>query len=89
MPIVFPRGETLNIEYPAGMSEADYIWAALILAGAAYEVHTLRNRRNLDTLSETTRRWFQVRTPVGRAVFALGWVGFSVWFLLHVLEPWK
>lgn len=68
------------------MSEADYVWASLILAGAAYEVYTLRSKRDSDTLSETTRRWFQVRTRLGRTVFAASWVGFSVWFLFHVIN---
>lgn len=72
------------------MSESDIIWAALILAGAAFEAYTLANGKPGDTLSETTRSVFRVKTSkVGRAVFTLSWLGFSGWFLGHILDWWK
>lgn len=71
------------------METADLVWGGLLLAGVAFEAYTLRNGRSGDTLSETTRRVFRVRSKVGRAAFALGWTGFAIWYLLHILEPWK
>lgn len=67
------------------MSEADWIWAALILAGAAFEGYALRNGRAGDTLSESTRRWFHVRHPVGRVAFGVAWTLFAAWFGWHIL----
>jgi len=67
---------------------ADIIWAALILAGAAFETYALRNGRNGDTLSETTRRLFRVRTKSGKIAFAVTWGGFSIWYLGHILYGW-
>ncbi len=59
------------------------VWTAIF---AVAETIALANRRENDTLSETTRRLFRTRTSkVGRAVFAIGWSGFSVWYLLHIL----
>lgn len=71
------------------MSEADYIWAAIIAAGAVYETHALRNGRDGDTLSEVTRTVFRVRTTkAGRWAFGIAWLGFSGWFLGHTLDWW-
>ncbi|MBX9392290.1 hypothetical protein K4749_01420 [Streptomyces sp. TRM72054] len=67
------------------MNAADVVWGGLILAGAAFEVCALRNARQGDTLSESTRRWFRVHTKAGAIVFGVAWVGFSVWFLDHIL----
>lgn len=71
------------------MSHSDIIWAALILAGAAFEGYALRNGRKGDTLSETTRSVFRVATSrVGRLAFGVSWSAFSVWFLGHILWGW-
>lgn len=67
------------------MSTADVVWGGLLAAGAVVEVVALRNGRADDTLSESTRRWFRVHTPPGRVVFAVAWVGFAVWYLVHIL----
>jgi hypothetical protein len=67
------------------VSLGDVVWGGLILAGAGFEVYALRNAREGDTLSESTRRWFRVHTKAGAIVFAVGWVGFSVWYLAHIL----
>lgn len=71
------------------MENADYIWAALILAGAAFETYALRDRKEGNTLSEVTRAVFRVRTSrAGRAAFLATWLGFSGWFLGHILDWW-
>lgn len=70
------------------MTVADIAWGGFILAGAAYEAHALINKRSGDTLSETTRRAFRVRTKTGAAVFGTLWVSFSTWFLGHILWGW-
>ncbi|MER6616284.1 hypothetical protein [Streptomyces xantholiticus] len=62
------------------------IWLGWTLAFAVFETIALTNRRDEDTLSENIRRLFRTRTSkVGRAVFTVGWFGFSGWFLLHIL----
>lgn len=67
------------------MNPADLIWGGILLAGLAYELHTLRNTRPGDTLSERVRSWFATHTRPGRALFALSWTAFAVWFLIHIL----
>lgn len=67
------------------MDSADLIWGGLLVAGAAFEAYALRNGRDGDTLSETTRRLFRVRTKTGRVIFAVSWLGFAAWYLLHIL----
>lgn len=64
---------------------SDVVWGALFAAGFAYEAYALLNRKNGDTLSERTRAWFRTRTKPGRAVFAIAWGSFAVWFLVHIL----
>lgn len=71
------------------MDESDIIWAALILAGAAYEVRALRSTREGDTLSEATRALFRTRTSrAGARAFFILWAGFSIWFAGHILDWW-
>lgn len=67
------------------MTSADIIWGGLLVVGALFEVYALRNGRSGDTLSESTRRWFRVRTRTGAFVFGVAWCAFSVWFLIHIL----
>lgn len=67
------------------MTPADIVWGGLLAAGAAFEVYALRNGRSGDTLSESTRRWFRVRTPAGALVFGVAWCAFALWFLVHIL----
>lgn len=67
------------------MDTADLVWGGLLLAGAAFEAYALRNGRDGDTLSETTRRLFRVHTRPGKVVFAAAWLGFAAWYLLHIL----
>ncbi|MYW67155.1 hypothetical protein GTY65_24250 [Streptomyces sp. SID8379] len=66
------------------------MWAAIWIVWSclfgAFETIALVNRREGDTLSENFRRLFHTRTSkAGRAVFAVGWSGFSAWFLIHIL----
>lgn len=71
------------------MSESDIVWAGLILAGAAFEAYTLTNNKPDDTLSETTRSLFRVRTSkAGRVAFLAAWLGFTGWFTGHILDWW-
>ncbi|MBA4865899.1 hypothetical protein H1V43_32055 [Streptomyces sp. PSKA54] len=67
------------------MTAADWIWGGLLVAGAGVEAWALRNGRSGDTLSERTRSWFRVRTPAGRVTFAVVWVAFASWFLVHIV----
>lgn len=62
------------------------IWITWSCLFAVCETIALVNRREGDTLSENFRRLFRTRTSkVGRALFAVGWSGFSAWFLIHIL----
>ena len=67
------------------MNAGDLVWGGLITAGAAFEVYALRNARQGDTLSESTRRWFRVHTKAGAVTFAVAWLGFSGWYLWHII----
>ncbi|MFI5859359.1 hypothetical protein [Streptomyces parvulus] len=62
------------------------IWALWTALFALFETWALINKKEGDTLSENTRALFHTRTSkAGRAVFTVGWLGFSGWFLLHIL----
>ncbi|WP_328333364.1 hypothetical protein [Streptomyces sp. NBC_00455] len=62
------------------------IWFAWTCLFAVFETTALINRQEGDTLSENFRRLFRTRTSkAGRAVFAVGWCGFSAWFAIHIL----
>lgn len=41
-----------------------------------------------DTLSEHVRKWFSVKTKLGRTAFLVIWAAFAVWFLPHILLGW-
>lgn len=72
-----------------GVTESDLIWAALILAGAAFEGYALARGGKGDTLSSKTRSLFRVRTSrAGRYLFLAGWLGFTAWFAGHILDWW-
>lgn len=68
------------------LESADIVWGGVLVTATAVEVYGLFNQKPGDTLSERTRAWFRVHTKPGRAVFAVGWVLFSAWFLFHILE---
>jgi hypothetical protein len=67
------------------LAKPDVVWGALIMLGAAYELAALRTKRQGDTLSETTRKWFMTDKPAGKVAFGVAWVGFSGWYLWHIL----
>lgn len=67
------------------MTPADVAWGGILLVGLVYEIAALRSKRNGDTLSETTRKWFMTNTVAGKVVFGVAWVGFSGWYLWHIL----
>ncbi|MCX4976452.1 MULTISPECIES: hypothetical protein [unclassified Streptomyces] len=61
-------------------------WIAWTVFFAVAEGIALANKRDGDTLSENFRRLFRTRTSkVGRAIFAVVWLGFSGWFAIHIL----
>jgi hypothetical protein len=66
--------------------------AAWIAWGGTFvltETLALVNKRSDDTLSENTRLLFRVaNSRAGRITFGVGWVGFSAWFLGHILQWW-
>lgn len=64
------------------------VWGAIFVAGLAYEAYTISTKRRGDTLTETTRTFFRVHKKLGRAIFAVAWLGFSVWFFGHILQWW-
>jgi cytochrome b len=68
------------------VSGADWVWGGLVAAGAGFEAYALANARAGDTLSETTRRLFRTRHPVGALAFTAAWLGFSAWYLAHILD---
>lgn len=62
------------------------LWILWTLTFAVAEGIALANRKDNDTLSENVRLLFRTRTSkAGRALFAVGWCGFSGWFLIHIL----
>lgn len=66
--------------------KSDLVWGALAATVIGYEVYTIRSAKLDWTLTRTTRRAFRCQHPVGKAVFAVGWGWFSVWFMKHILE---
>jgi hypothetical protein len=63
-----------------------YVWALWTAIFVIAEGIAIANKADGDTLSENTRRLFRTRTSkAGRAIFAVGWFGFSGWFALHIL----
>lgn len=67
------------------MDWSDVVWGGILAVAALVETVALLNKRQGDTLSERTRAWLRVYTRPGRALFAVGWVGFAVWFFFHIL----
>lgn len=61
-------------------------WGALFAAGGAYEIYTIFNKKGGDTLSERVRSLFHVKTKIGKTVFTVGWLAFSAWFLVHIIQ---
>lgn len=75
------------------MTVYDWAWGGIIATGLAFEAVALARKQEGDTLSEFTRRLFRTGDPEvegsgtrwGRLAFLVGWVGFSGWYLYHIL----
>lgn len=67
------------------VTTADAVWASILVLGLVYEFAAIRSKRWKDTLSDTTRKWFMTEKPVGKFAFGVFWVGFSGWYLWHIL----
>jgi hypothetical protein len=68
------------------MSFSPYVvWPLWIAFFAVFEGIALYSKRKGDTLSEATQQLFATRTLVGRVVFAATWLGFTSWFMYHIL----
>jgi hypothetical protein len=68
------------------MQAADVIWGGLLAVCAGVEAWAVSNGKPGDTLSERIRAWFQVKSQAGRITFAVVWLGFASWFLVHILS---
>lgn len=61
------------------------LWVILLLPPLLWEAYAIANKTEGDTLSERMRIWFRVHTTGGRVTFAVLWVGFACWFLIHLI----
>lgn len=66
------------------MNAFTWAWLGWLVAFGVLEAAALVRRRD-ETLSDHTRVWFRTRTRSGRIAFAVSWVGFAAWFLVHIL----
>jgi hypothetical protein len=60
-------------------------WVAWLAAFALIEGKAIANKTPGDTFSEHTRKVFATHTKPGKAAFAVVWVGFAAWYLVHIL----
>jgi hypothetical protein len=68
------------------VSGADWVWGGLVAAGAGFEAYALANARAGDTLSETTRRLFRTRHPVGALAFHGGLARLRGLVPVHIID---
>lgn len=61
------------------------VWGGLLAVGVTYEAYGLLGDVEGDTLSEVTRALFHTSHPVGKGVFLAGYLGFSAWFVPHIV----
>jgi hypothetical protein len=61
-------------------------WGAIGAAVVGYELWTIYNEPDGDTLSEVLREVFHVNSPAGKAGWWLFWGGVSVWVGLHIAD---
>lgn len=59
-------------------------WAALFGVGVLYESWALATGRHEHTLSHCTREAARTHTRPGKALFALGWLALTAWWVPHV-----
>ena len=60
-------------------------WVTWLAAFALVEGVALADKDQGDTLSEHVRKWFRTHTRGGKLAFAVAWLGFAGWFLVHIL----
>ena len=66
------------------------ICAAIALTGLALEAVALKYELGDYTWSNATRKAAHIDTPLGRFAFVAMYVGFSAWFVPHILnDPTK
>lgn len=63
----------------------ELVWGGLLAAGLAYETYGLLGGVEGDTLSEVTRATFHTEHPLGKAAFLGLYLGFSAWFVPHIV----
>ena len=79
------------------MRQGPKAWAALLATGAALEAFALHQGHNEDTLSHATRVLIDHLNALlpsdtntdgkaGKAVFAIGSVAFTTWFVPHIIK---
>ncbi|MFF4952291.1 hypothetical protein [Streptomyces chattanoogensis] len=68
------------------MSGYTLAWVAWLAAFAVIEGMALANKKLGGTFSEHTRAWFHTYSTYGRVAFAVAWIGFSGWYLGHILK---
>lgn len=62
-------------------------WIVWIAGFFVIEIPAIRNDLREDTLSEHFRRWFSVRTKLGRTAWIVVSGGFFAWFVTHIVSP--
>lgn len=67
------------------MPKGRLAWGGLLLVGAALEGYGIANPESNDTLSEFTRWAFATDITAGRVAFAVCWIAFAGWYLVHIL----
>jgi len=64
----------------------DLVWAGVTVLVLFLEMVGVLGKRQGDTISELTRKYFHTDTPAGGILFGIAWVGFAVWYFLHILR---
>lgn len=60
-------------------------WTVWVVVGTGMEMYALRKGHREHTLSHVTRSLCRTETRLGRMAFVGGWVGFSLWWVRHVV----
>lgn len=62
------------------------VWASLLAAGLAYEIHEVRDGPDGFPLTRVIRCVFRTDTPIGRAAFVAFVERGSGWLIKHILD---
>ncbi|MGW7100424.1 hypothetical protein [Streptomyces sp. NPDC054838] len=66
--------------------DPDWAWGAILSTAFAYEMWTVFNKADGDTLSERIRAWFHTTSSrTGKAAFVIAWAGLTAWFVPHIV----